>query len=137
MIATLFTSLALAAPQPDQLDPWGRPTHARVAIEPPASIEDLYATERRFRFWWDDTGTTATIEIRGKLRWRTLAQTYLWDGPPKIATRFCLSHPFERRYAHIKPSLGTSILWPDRSSKIINKRISTVVRCHPRLRIPG
>jgi ligand-binding sensor domain-containing protein len=73
MITALLTSLALAAPQPDQLDPWGRPTHARVAIEPPASIEDLYATERQFRFWWDDTGATATIEIRGKLRWRTLA----------------------------------------------------------------
>ena len=56
-----------------ETDPWGRPTHARVVIEPPSEIEDLYTEERRFRFWWDDIGVTATIEIRGRLRWRTLA----------------------------------------------------------------
>lgn len=58
---------------PVYADPWGRPTHARVVIEPPQTVEDLYSTKRRFRFWWDDIGVTATIEIQGRLRWRTLA----------------------------------------------------------------
>ena len=73
MLTSLFTSIALALPLNDSLDPWGRPTHARVIIEPPSELADLYAAERRFRFWWDDVGLTATIEIRGKLRWKTLA----------------------------------------------------------------
>ena len=73
MLTSLFISTALAAPLNDSLDPWGRPTHARVIIEPPSELADLYAPERRFRFWWDDVGLTATIEIRGRLRWKTLA----------------------------------------------------------------
>ena len=73
MLTSLFISAALAAPLNDSLDPWGRPTHARVIIEPPSELADLYAPERRFRFWWDDVGLTATIEIRGRLRWKTLA----------------------------------------------------------------
>lgn len=73
MLTPLLISTALSAPLNDSLDPWGRPTHARVVIEPPTELNDLYDTERRFRFWWDDVGLTATIEIRGKLRWKTLA----------------------------------------------------------------
>ena len=73
MLTPLLISTALSAPLNDSLDPWGRPTHARVVIEPPTALADLYAQERRFRFWWDDVGLTATIEIRGKLRWKTLA----------------------------------------------------------------
>ena len=73
MLTSVFISTALAASFNDSLDPWGRPTHARVVIEPPAELADLYAPERRFRFWWDDVGLTATIEIRGRLRWKTLA----------------------------------------------------------------
>ena len=73
MLTSLFISAGLAAPLNDSLDPWGRPTHARVIIEPPSELADLYAPERRCRFWWDDVGLTATIEIRGRLRWKTLA----------------------------------------------------------------
>ena len=73
MLTSVFISTALSAPLNDSLDPWGRPTHARVIIEPPSELSDLYAPERRFRFWWDDVGLTATIEIRGRLRWKTLA----------------------------------------------------------------
>lgn len=67
------TTTSPFASTPVYADPWGRPTHARVVIEPPQTFEDLYATERRFRFWWDDIGVTATIEVQGRLRWRTLA----------------------------------------------------------------
>ena len=73
MLTSVFISIALAAPLNDSLDPWGRPTHARVIIKPPSELAELYDPERRFRFWWDDVGLTATIEIRGRLRWKTLA----------------------------------------------------------------
>ncbi len=79
----LFTPVVLAIPDATTSsrfmstavypDPWGRPTHARVVLEPPQTTEDLFASERRFRFWWDDTGVSATIEIRGAFRWKTLA----------------------------------------------------------------
>ena len=73
MLFPLLIANGFATPLNDSLDPWGRPTHARVIIEPPETVEDLHATERRFRFWWDDVGLTATIEIRGTMRWKTLA----------------------------------------------------------------
>ena len=74
MLASLWMLGMLAEATPmDTADPWGRPTHARVVIEAPSSIEDLYASERRFRFWWDNTGATATIEMRSALRWKTIA----------------------------------------------------------------
>ena len=53
-------------------DPWNRPTHARVVIEPPHSLEDLYSKKTHFRLWWDNTGEPAQIEIRGVLRWKVL-----------------------------------------------------------------
>ena len=65
-------------------DPWQRPTHARVIHQAPQSWEDIFSHTRPYRFWWDDMGVTATIEVQEKLRWKVIATDVApgWISPP-------------------------------------------------------
>lgn len=55
-------------------DPWGRPTHPRVVAEPPKEWSDLFDSETRYSFFWDEVDKKATIQMQGPLRWKTIAK---------------------------------------------------------------
>ena len=68
LLSILRLSLAKAP------DPWGRPSHPRAVAEPPKEWDDLFDSNTRYSFFWDETDQTATIQMQGSLRWKTVAK---------------------------------------------------------------
>jgi hypothetical protein len=79
----LVSAIATAAPPTTEAtgvgggvvpaDPWGRPVHLRVALEPPSSWADRTDPTRRQRLFWDEVGGLATVQVWRRGRWRSLS----------------------------------------------------------------
>ena len=54
-------------------DPWGRPAHPRVVAAPAKSWSALFDSKTTFSFFWDESDSTATIQMQGSIRWKTIA----------------------------------------------------------------
>ena len=104
----------------------GRPTHARVIIEPPSELADLYAQEDAFDLVGRH-GSNATIEI-GRLRWKTLA-TDVPLGGSRTNAGILFSYSPRRRHTYLEPTVCGSVLQPNRLGKISdpNAMFSSIV----------
>lgn len=72
-------------------DPWGRPTHLRVAQAPPTSWAELDRPRAAHRLFWDEAGGTADIYVERRGRWRRVARGVAsgWTSPRlPVGTRF-------------------------------------------------
>ena len=99
---TFILSILLGA---SLADPWKRPEHIRVVLEPPRKWNDLKREKIRHRFWWDQNEHKAEIQVLSAKGWKSIKKKARsgWISPPhKIGSRFRLRFPHSTRWSEIQ-----------------------------------